>query len=72
MTEPTKGLRVMLANPTRDPGHVLFDAPGRKGQIPTTQEAQANIEYINRLIEADERLGTTPDTAERPDPADKS
>jgi hypothetical protein len=59
MTEPTKGLRVMLANPTGDPGHVLFDAPGRKGQIPTTQEAQANVEYINRLIEEDERRLTT-------------
>lgn len=55
MTEPTKGLRIMLANPTHDPGHVLFDAPGKKGQIPTTQEAQANVAYINRLIEEDER-----------------
>jgi hypothetical protein len=54
VNSPAKGLRVMLANPIHDPGHVLFDAPGRKGQIPTTQEAQANVEYINRLIEIDE------------------
>jgi hypothetical protein len=65
MTEPTKGLRVMLANPTHDPGHVLFDAPGKKGQIPTTQEAQANVEYINRLIEEHERRRDALDLIER-------
>lgn len=56
---PTPGLRVMLANPTGDPGHVLFAAPGRKGQIPTTQEAQVNITYINRLIKEDEERRAT-------------